>query len=996
MRPMITACLLLCLASLTAAQDSVDVTFRYYPSGNPSVVHLPGEFNNWANNSGGTINPGAAWTMVKQPDGSWTKTVRLRVGGGTGPDASYQYKFNEGGSSSGWLADPLNPRTFGSYGNSIIHVRRPTVFHLQPVEGSVVGTDTLVLRADVFPVTTQGIDTALSRVFVDGQQAATFGSSYDAATRMLRIALPQFADGGHTFTVVAAEPRDYESRDSTRFTVRAGALQWLTRDNPRVLADDARVVLQSTAGGIGSVVIVRNGSDSVAASAAGDLYSATFALAEGDNRFVAHASKDGSPVMSTELLLHRFVDHAPTAVIQLGSSSGNINLNAVASTDPDGDDLTFHWRSEDEINPTALAVDRGDALISFPIPAQPGEYYFTLEARDPQANLGIARNYIRIPSDGGAPVLGAIDENPAWVRDAIVYEIFVPAFSSSGNFQGLIDGIPRMKELGVNTLWLMPIMDNQGSINEFNGGYGIIDFYNVDESLGTLADYDRFIDSCRANGLRVILDMTPNHTSGVHPWVEDIRKWKDYSIYRPFIEHRILGGDRGLGQSIVEDGGYPVYARYTNWSLANLNLSNPETRDAMMDVYRYWLVDRRTDGFRLDVYWGPQERYGAKVWWRPFREEIKRYKPEVFLLGETDGTGQGSEVNYADGGGGLDAGYDWNWYGQVKSTLGSGDIPALNSRTTNYSPNDRYNHYTGPNAHYFRFMENHDEERIAQMFQSNPERTKPGAAVMLTAPGIPMLYAGQEIGWRGRRDRIGFGTPPQPGFLPYYKKLIRIRNSHPALRSPRIITLAHGTAGTYAYLRPGIEGNIVVASNFRDVRVPVTLNVPQDALDLTEPLQAGRTYYLNDLSVDSSFAVTAGELASFTFSLAPFQSRIFLFADTSLFPTVTGIETPTDGTVSPFRLGTNYPNPVSSGGSTTITYSLGGSPGDVHEIGFTIYDRMGRERLRIPLLERISGTHAETLDLSVLPSGQYWLRLQSRHQRTLKEWTQTRGLTILR
>ena len=60
---------------------------------------------------------------------------------------------------------------------------------------------------------------------------------------------------------------------------------------------------------------------------------------------------------------------------------------------------------------------------------------------------------------------------------------------------------------------------------------------------------------------------------------------------------------------------------------------------AMMDVYRYWLVDRRSDGFRLDVYWGPQNRYGEKTWWRPFREEIKGYKPEAFILGETDGTG---------------------------------------------------------------------------------------------------------------------------------------------------------------------------------------------------------------------------------------------------------------------------------------------------------------------------------------------------------------------
>ncbi|MFA6235413.1 MAG: alpha-amylase family glycosyl hydrolase, partial [Bacteroidota bacterium] len=678
-----------------AAQDSVDVTFRYFPTGNPSVVHLPGEFNNWANNSGGAINPGALWTMAKQPDGSWVKIIRLKTGGGSGPGGSYQYKLNEGGTSTGWLSDPLNPLTFGSYGNSIIYVRRPTIFHLQPLDGSIVGIETPELVAEIFPVTTQTIDTGASYILVDGQPTGTFGNAFDPSTGFLRLTLPPLTDGEHTVTVVAAEPRDYETRDSTRFTVRAAALQWLTRNNPHVLRNQMTIHLTATVSGISDVIVVRNGVDSMAAAVNGNVYSSTVMLEEGDNSFIAYALKDGFPIHTTELILHRVIDHTPIAVIQLGSSSGNINLNAAASTDPDGDNLQFHWLSEDGKNPAALAIDQDGALLSFPIPVVPGEYYFTLEARDPANNIGIARNYIRVSPAEGEPALGALNENPAWVRDAVVYEIFVPAFSSNGNLQGVIDGIPRMKILGVNTLWLMPIMDNLGSINSSNGGYNIVDFYNVDESIGTIVDFDRLVDSCHTNGMKIILDMTPNHVSGSHPWVDDIRDWRDYSIYRPFIETRVLGSDRGLGQSVVMESTYALYARYSNWNLANLNLSNEETRRAMMDVHRFWLVNRKADGFRLDVYWGPQERYGASTWWRPFREEIKRYKPEVFLLGETDGTGSGSEINYADAGGGLDAGYDWNWYGQIKGTLGNGDIAALNSRTTNYSPNDRYNHYTG-------------------------------------------------------------------------------------------------------------------------------------------------------------------------------------------------------------------------------------------------------------------------------------------------------------
>ncbi|MBR9974487.1 MAG: hypothetical protein KFF77_02810 [Bacteroidetes bacterium] len=978
------------------AQDSVDVVFRYFPTGNPSVVHVPGEFNNWANNSGGSINPGTRWTMVKQPDGSWEKTVRLKVNGGSAPDDAYEYKFNENGSASGWLADPLNPRTYGSFGNSIIHVRRPTVFHLQPTNGSIISSATPELTADVFPVTTQSIDTGASRVLVDGVVVATFGSGYDHATGRLRIQLPALVDGERTITVIAAEARDYENADSTRITVRAAALQWLSRDNPRVLAAQSELHLAVTATDVTDVVIVRNGTDTIATDENGNLRYATVTLNEGLNVFVGHGQQGGNVITTPPLTLDRFVDHDPRPVIQLGTSSGNVNLNAFASTDPDGDALTFRWISEDGKNPAHLGIDTDGPQTSFPIPSRPGEYYFTLEAKDPAGNTGFTRNYLRIASDGSDPLLGGMNEQPAWVSDAIVYEIFVPAFSARGDLQGVIDGIPHIKALGANTIWLMPIMDNLGTINAFNGGYNIVDFYNVDEGIGTIADFDRLVDSAHANGLRVILDMTPNHVSGSHLWVNDIRDWFGYSIFRPFIESRVLGGDRGLGQSVVDQNGYPLYARYSNWTLANLNLSNPETRDAMMDVYRYWLVDRRADGFRLDVYWGPQERYDAQTWWRPFREEIKRYKPDVFLLGETDGTGQGSEVNYADGGGALDAGYDWSWYGQMKSTLSNGDIASLNSRTTNYSPNENYNHYTGPNASYFRFLENHDEERIASIFQSNIDRSRPGAAVMLTAPGIPLIYAGQEVGWRGQRDRINFSNPPQPALLSYYSKLAGIRNAWASLRSPRIVQVLNGTPGMYAFLRPGEEENIVVAANFRNVPVTVTLDLPEDKLDVSTPPEPGSVWYMNDLMVDSTFSITAEGLSAFGFDLAPYQTRVFVLSDSAHFALVTSVPSLENGSAGSFSLEGSFPNPLPAGSIANVRYTIGGQAGSVHQLRFEVYDVLGREVWRSAMYERRMGTYMQPLGLRGVRPGSYRLRVIATDARGMPAWTASSALTVIR
>ncbi len=995
-----TALLLLFLLSLTlaaSAQDSVDVTFRYTSTGTPTLVHVPGEFNNWANNSSGSINPGARWTMSKDANGLWSKTIRLRVGSGSGPGGSYEYKFNEGGTSSGWLADPLNTRTAGSFGNSIIHVRRPTVFHMQPLPGSIVSSAAPELIADVFPGVGQSIDTAASHVLLDGVRIANFGAAFDSATGILTMTLPPMTDGEHTVIVVASEPRDYSSSDSTTFTVRAAPMQWLSRDNPRVLRDNAVLAVLAADVGITDVRIVRNDTDTAVATENGGVFSASFSLDEGDNVFTAHGKKDGMPVSTPPLLLRRVVNHTPTAVIQYGIVGGTITLNALASSDPDGDTLTFRWYSEDEKNPAALSIDREGVFCTFQLPATPGEYYLRLEARDPDGNTGIVRKYLRVPEGGGEANIPGVNENPGWVRDAVVYEVFVPAFSSRGNLAGVIDGIPHMRRLGVNTLWLMPIMDNPGSINDFNGGYSIIDFYNVDESIGTLADYDRLVDSCRANGIRIILDMTPNHVAGSHPWVNDIRNWKDYSIYRPFIEARRLGGDRGLGQSVLNEGGYALYARYSNWTLANLNLSNIETRDAMLDVYRYWLVDRRADGFRLDVYWGPQERYGAATWWRPFREEIKRYKPEAFILGETDGTGQGSEVNYADQGGAMDAGYDWSWYGQIKGTLGSGDITSLHNRTINYSPDGRYNYYTGPNAHYFRFMENHDEDRIAQIFRSNTDRTKPGAVTMLMAPGIPMLYAGQEVGWQGRRDRINFTSPPRPDFLAFYEKLIGIRSRFRALRTPTLHLLQHGTPGVYAFVRPYVNSNVIVASNYRDIAVSVTLNVEERLLWLKEPLTQNSLLYLNDVVRDTSYGIRSGELPALIFSFAPFESRIFVLSDSAYFPVVTSVEGSAPVTPLQFALSQNSPNPLPAGRDAVIEYSLDADVGLRCEVAFEVYDLLGRLKFRSAGLDRGPGRHTEILQVAgLLAPGAYMYRMLVRDVRSGDVRSAARMMSVMR
>ena len=147
------AALLVCWATSLPAQDSVDVTFRYLPVGSsPSVVYLPGEFNNWASNVHGVIPSGSSSTMTKDSvSGAWIKTVRLRIGFTGGIAGAYQYKFNEDGST--WLSDPLNPRTNPSdNNNSYIYVKDPTVYQFIPNQKTgLAKTANPVISAYLFP-----------------------------------------------------------------------------------------------------------------------------------------------------------------------------------------------------------------------------------------------------------------------------------------------------------------------------------------------------------------------------------------------------------------------------------------------------------------------------------------------------------------------------------------------------------------------------------------------------------------------------------------------------------------------------------------------------------------------------------------------------------------------------------------------------------------------------------------------------------------------------
>ncbi len=627
------------------------------------------------------------------------------------------------------------------------------------------------------------------------------------------------------------------------------------------------------------------------------LFHVDLVLEDGLNRIWAETVVDGDTVISPLVLFTLKVNHAPEPEWTITADGGMVTLDASESRDPDEQTISFHWET-DPGNPQPVTLNGAEsAVASFAVPDSSGEYYFDLRLEDPDENVSRARMMVTITPDTVDPQ--DFDESVAWVRDAVVYEIFPRSYAPDHSLSSITADMQRLHDLGVTTLWLMPVHPGPS-----DHGYEITDYYNIEEDYGTPQDYADLVQTAHSFGMKVVMDLVINHTGIGHPFFQDAARFGIYSPYWDFYDRDANGN----------------YTYYYDWtSLPNVNYDNPDAWDYFIDMCLWWVENYDIDGFRADVAWGPQTRNG--LFWREWRRRLRQVKPELFLLAEADGTDFGILTER------FDLAYDWNLHHgdpvNIQNMFDIISLDDLHDRIVNYG------FPPPPYKYWFRFLENHDEARY--IAGHSRDETKMAAALLLTLPGVPLIYAGQEIGTTSQRGLIQWGSDPN-GLYPHYYRLIHARRLLPALRTRDLERLDNDFGNfiyTYGRYKEG-EYPVVCVFNFFNGGRTVNVTLPTDEWDF-DPEE---TYTVSEILSDTHYEVQGDQLATLTTSIGPKQSKIFVIGDE---PFSVDAQERQRALPLAYSLEANYPNPFNAG--TFIRFQLPRAG----EVEILVYNLLGRQ-----------------------------------------------------
>ena len=382
--------------------------------------------------------------------------------------------------------------------------------------------------------------------------------------------------------------------------------------------------------------------------------------------------------------------------------------------------------------------------------------------------------------------------HPAWTYNTVVYEVNIRQFSPEGTFKGVEAQLPRLKDLGVDILWLMPMyeigeVERKGSLGSY---YAISDYTKVNPEFGTMQDFEDLLAAAHKAGFRVILDWVANQTAPDHVWMNG----KPADFYER----------DSLGNAIWE---------YDWTDTRSLNYENTAVWDAQDECMRFWL-DKGMDGFRCDA-----AAEMPDTFWKAVLPGIHRDYPNAYLLAEAE------TPLLADPGITFDATYAWKLH-HMMNDIAQGTRMAQDIR--DYIEEDDL--WMGTECFRLMFTSNHDENSWSgSEFERMGKAAKVMEVLCFTLPkGQPLVYTGQEIGLKRRleffeKDPITDWSPNE--YTDFIKSLVALRHDHPCL--------AAGEKGAPAVLIPDVPANVLAfrRSKGNDV-VEVYANLSAKAVKL--------------------------------------------------------------------------------------------------------------------------------------------------------------------
>ena len=472
-------------------------------------------------------------------------------------------------------------------------------------------------------------------------------------------------------------------------------------------------------------------------------------------------------------------------------------------------------------------------------------------------------------------IASAFAAAPAHSDDAkassgVYYEIFVRSWYETngdgiGDLNGVTAKLDYLQSLGVSGIWLMPINPSPSY-----HGYDITDYRAINPQYGTMADFERLLREAHKRGIKVVMDLVINHSSNRHPWFLAARdphsKYHDwYTWATPSTDLKAVSATGGPAWHALPDGQTGSKQHYLGIfvdEMPDLNYDNPAVRREMVEIGKFWLK-KGVDGFRLDaaqhIYddfetdWDSASVLQKNLdWWRQFDRGIKAADPHAWLVGEVARHHASELVPWA---GALDATFNFPLAARLIESAAQErdlDLGATLARTDaayRMAANGRFD--DAP------FLSNHDSERVMSQLGGNPDHMRIAAAMLLTLPGHPFVYYGEELGMRGQkpdphlrepmrwyRAGKGQGEPTWEGWtagdgpdasveaqnddagslLSWYRMLIDWRRDIPALRDG----VAHAWRGAdmqvAAWELDAAHGDVLVLHNLSGK--PQTIALP--------------------------------------------------------------------------------------------------------------------------------------------------------------------------